>query len=256
MKFLTEIDAMEVAAMERRLTEFYTSTSEYTPFAQESWHVAMWKEVLRYIRASSKATIRVLELGSGKSGLGRFLAETDPELRQRIHLCGHDVTQSNREHLEMWFDEVVFGPMENIRESWDVITHGYVFEHVARPRSFLSHALDLLVVGGLHVFQCPRYDFPFYAPPALDHLSGSRKWSAVVRLMCSRREFLLVGDPAVFHLPYRRDRDAIHVVRKRDVWRACAERAWLKHYDVRAGGPRDFLLKHFLTLRVLMIKRG
>lgn len=256
MKFLTEDDTAEIDALERRLTDFYASTSEYTPFSHESRHVDMWTEIVRHLRTSPGRTLRVLELGAGKSGLGKFLAECDGALRQRVHLCCQDVTESNRVHLESQCNEVFVGPMEEIGGSWDVITHAYVFEHVVRPRRFLGHAIDLLADGGLHIFQCPRYDVPFYAPPALDHLPPVQRLRAMVAILWVRRDFLLVGDPAVFHMPFHRDRDAVHVVSKAAVWRACRGRVRLDEFGVAAGGARDYVLKKLLTLRVRMVKDG
>lgn len=250
MKLITEDDASAIQVLSDRLTEFYANTRDYDAFEAESWHPVLWSQMApRFQSLPAGKTLRILELGAGRSGLARYLSD-QPGWRARAHLTCQDITSQNADHLRAGADEVHLGPLEELHGQWDVITHAYVLEHITRPRAFLSQAFNRLSPNGLQLIQCPRYDLPFYTPPALDHLHCSTRLRFNLRRLGSRRAFEIMADPALFHLPFQRDRDAVHLVSSREITRLHDGFAHVESFDLPAGGWRDWIVKNLLTLRL------
>ena len=67
--------------------------------------------------------------------------------------------------------------------------------------------------------------------------------------------FTIFSDPAVFHLPFMRDRDAVHRVRLSDLRWLFGTRATLREFDLVPGSAKDWIVKKLLTLRVVLHKR-
>ena len=219
MKLITEKDQTTVA-LRRRLDAYYATTGDYTAFQQPSQVAYFWKLLLPRIQAviARQGTCRILEFGAGRSGFALFLREKG--LREKVLLTMHDVTASNTAWLNEQADEVQIGPVPAIRGRYDIIVSSFVLEHMTDPQVSLCALWSAVEQqGGVYVV-CPRYDCPFYLPPACDHLSLFERAILAVKVMGARLRtvirrkpaFLLLSDAAVFHLPFTKDRDAVHLV--------------------------------------------
>lgn len=262
MKLISESDRDEIAGLESRLLQFYNTCPTYPAFAQTSDYPALWQEV--HARASSiarqRGACRILEIGAGRSGFGRFLQAQGAD--DRLHLTSQDITATNLAHLRETSHAVVTENIDRLQGSWDVIFHSYVYEHLCRPREFNEVLWRHLNSGGYLLLQSPRYDFPLYFPPCLDHLTLAVKLRQALSLigkdlrsaLGAGPHFTIFSDPSVFHLPFRRDRDAVHRVRRSDLLRLFAGRAEVANFHLAAGGWKDWIVKTFLTLRITLRK--
>lgn len=253
MDLLHENQATAIAQLETRLVEFYNTYTGYGAFQQPSEYPVLWGEVLRLAREKNARPVRVLEIGAGRSGFGKFLR--DHGAREEIHFTAQDITTTNLTHLRENADEVFTGNIDRLAGTWDVIFHSYVYEHLCRPREFNERLWSHLAPGGHLLIQCPRYDFPLYFPPAWDHLGLPAKLWLAARGLAGGR-FTVFSDPAVFHLPFTRDRDAVHRVRRSDLHALFGERATLREFDLAPGSFKDWVVKKLLTLRVILQKEG
>ena len=258
MELIHEDQAPAVARLETRLVEFYNTFTGYDAFIAPPEYPVLWGEVLRLVRAGAARPCRVLEIGAGRSGFAKFLRSQ--EAREEVHLTSQDITTANLAHLRENSDEVITGNIDRLEGSWDLIFHSYVYEHLCRPREFNERLWSLLTPGGNLLIQCPRYDFPLYFPPAWDHLSLPIKLWQAVRLtggdLLAGERFTVFSDPAVFHLPFVRDRDAVHRVRKSDLHALFGDRATLREFDLAPGSLKDWIVKKFLTLRLILQKKA
>ncbi|HVT82921.1 MAG TPA: class I SAM-dependent methyltransferase [Phycisphaerae bacterium] len=205
------------------MDEFYSTTTTYLAFEepvdQSGWFALFEPQIGALLR--SKERIRVLELGAGRSVFGTFARK----YRDRMTYHAQDVTAKNREHLQAHADRVHIGDMREILDSFDLIFHTFVFEHVSAPRPFLEQVKARLQPGGYHVVICPRYDLPGYVCPSMRHLGQVRRWTHSVSLafsrLCARLDrsprFWVNDDPAMLHVPWYRDADAVHLVSRFDV---------------------------------------
>lgn len=231
-------DDLEAAKLADRLRDFYASTRDYGAFHAPSSQTLLWFYLAAELRARLPETpngkIHVLEVGAGRSGLGRYLESVG--LRDGVELHAQDVTPQNVKWLQEHFDFVSVGPIDEVQRGFDFVLGSYVLEHVTDPRAFLDALWDKLTPGGAIMMTCPRYDAPFYLPPSVDHLSATEKltlackviWRRLVTLATRRPAWLVLRDPAVFHLPFSIDRDAVH---------------WVSWFDVRAHWPQATRLK-------------
>ena len=220
-----------------RLKKFYDTTSDYQAFQGPSKHDQPWhclaEEVRGRLREDGEKKVRILEVGAGRSGLARFL--TGQNLRQKAFLHSQDVTLANQGWLQGEFDEVTIGGLKEVKGSFDLVISTYVFEHTVDPAGFLNAMWERTAPGGSLYLFCPRYDLPFYLPRAVDHLGVVWRiiiglyvqWRRMLTRITSRPAWLVQKDPAVFHLPFFRDRDAVH---------------WVSWWDIRARFPQARVL--------------
>jgi SAM-dependent methyltransferase len=231
-------DDSETSTLANRLRAFYTDTRDYRAFQAPSNQTLLWShlasELWKRLQAKPDRKLRVLEVGAGRSGLAGYLQTSG--LRDDVELHAQDVTAQNAAWLEQHFDSVVIGPLEDVPGEFDFVISSYVFEHVTAPRAFLDSLWSKLAPGGVILMTCPRYDAPFYLPPSVDHLLAHKKlalacyvvWRRAVTLVTRRPAWLVLQDPAVFHLPFSIDRDAVH---------------WVSWFDIRAHWPQATRLK-------------
>lgn len=256
MNLISESNIAESEKLEKRLADFYSTTDDYRAFQEQSRHPHMWELILDQLRKDSgKNKFRILEIGAGRSGLYKYLSEkVSPEIRERMHLCCQDITRQNVAYLQENSHEVLIGDIHSVDGQWDVITHSYVLEHVVRPQAFLSRIYNLLCVGGHHIFQCPRYDLPIYTPPSLDHLKIYEKSLIMMKRCLGSKPFRIIDDPSVFYLPFSRDRDAVHLVSKKDITNLHIGYGEVRSFKIPTGSFKDFIVKNYLTLKMQIVK--
>lgn len=221
-----------MASLAARLKTFYNSTPDYGAFHAPSNQNALWFHVAqatRQIRAApAERKVRILEAGAGRSGLAGYFRREG--FRDEVFLHAQDVTKANEEWLNDEFDAATVGDAAEVKGEFDIVLSSYVLEHVTKPQEFLDNLWLRVAPGGSLFLVCPRYDVPFYLSRSADHLNWLRR--VVVALSVSMRRlrtflsgrpaWLVHGDPAVFHLPFFRDRDAVH---------------WVSWFDLRAYWP-------------------
>ncbi len=212
-----------ILELRRRLDEFYATTTTYQAFEepvdQSGWFALFRPQMERLL--ASKPRIAVLELGAGRSLFGTFARD----IRDRITYHAQDITPKNREHLLAQADHVHIGDLLQVEGMFDLIFHTFVLEHVSAPRPFLERIAARLLPGGYHIIICPRYDLPGYVCPSMRHLPRFSRVMNSISLSGSRLaaqldrqcRFWVNADPAMLHLPWYRDADAVHLVSRFDV---------------------------------------
>lgn len=253
--FCTEDDRRAIG-LQARLARFYDTTKDYDAFQEPNYKPDFWtpirEEVRRVVARSSRCV--VLEFGAGKTRFGDFLEE----LRASTEFHVQDVTAQNRRHLESQADEVHIGSVQDLRGRYDVIFSTFVWEHLIRPRATLAHLLRLLNPGGTLFIASPRYDFPFYLSPSIRHLPRAARfqialwllWKRVRVVVRRRPAFLLHCDPAMFHLPWFRDADAIHWVSLFDLACALGSEWDIERIRIPSSGLRGWFWSTYLLLFV------
>lgn len=236
MKLWCREDDPVVGSMRARLDAFYASTREYDAFNTISNQASCWVHVAEAIQARIDKSppghrCRVLEFGAGRSGFGRFL---DGEgLRGRVQWEVQDVVGVNGDFLRSEADDVHIGDLKDVPGTFDIAFSTFVWEHVSNPAATLDTLLGMLPVGGALLLFSPRYDLPFYRPPALRHLSPAKQLIASLLLFGDRARvraggrpgFWVTPEPAVLHAKnWYRDADAVHLVSLLDLRRAIGKR--------------------------------
>lgn len=235
----------ESSHLAARLKAFYDATADYDAFHAPSGQHALWRHVAEAVRGkrakSPDRKVRILEAGAGRSGLALFLRETG--LREAVSLHAQDVTKANEAWLRTEFDGVTLGDVSEASGTFDIVLSSYVLEHVTAPRAFLDSLWQRVEPSGVMFLVCPRYDFPFYLPRSADHLGAMDRAILALSLVARRLRTKLTGrpawlvhkDPSVFHLPFYRDRDAVH---------------WVSLFDLRSYWPDiEPLHLHYKGLR-------
>lgn len=232
--WLRETDP-KIQAMRSRLDGFYATTNQYDAFNAVSDQSRCWKPVLDTItdlaERDPSRPVRVLEFGAGRSGFGRFLPA---KIRSAVHWTVQDVVDANADFLREEADTVHVGDLMGLSGEFDVVFSTYVWEHVSNPAQTLDVLLNMLSPhGALYLFS-PRYDLPFYRPPALRHLSMPRQVVASLLLIKDRVRVKLGGRPGFWITPepavlnvddWFRDADAVHLVSLKDLEAATRGRA-------------------------------
>lgn len=251
-----------VADLRVRLDEFYARAAGYSAFAQPSDLPAQWAHVREAIAkcVETRGRCRALEIGAGRTGFARSLGGW----RERVHFAAQDVTAANRAWLEEEADAVHIGPIASLEGPFDVIFSTFVFEHVSDPEGTLRKLVALLSPGGKLFIFCPRYDWPFYVSHSADHYGPARRlalggWLLLRRwrtLVTGRPAFVVHRDPAVLHLPWEIDRDAIHWVSWFDVRAFFRGRAEIRKLPIPAGSVKDWIVKNLLQMNVVVTTGG
>ncbi|MGL6096518.1 MAG: class I SAM-dependent methyltransferase [Fimbriiglobus sp.] len=216
-------DHPAIRELRARLDQFYASVDGYTAFEHTPNRDPLYGYLCQRLRGlgAGGRTPRVLELGAGRTGFPEYLRQAG----LAVDFTAQDVTPKNRDHLAAACQAVVVGDIADVPGEFDLILSTYVFEHVASPRQFLEAVDRRLAPGGSHVVVCPRYDAPGYVCPSLRHHGPARRAAFAVLLAASRvltaidrrPRFWVNPDPAMFHQPWFRDADAIHIVSQLDV---------------------------------------
>jgi len=260
MKFpgnLTSEENPLITELRTRMDLFYQNTQDYSAFQvvnelPEQWHYVR-EAILAILK--EKPICRILEIGAGKSGFASFVQDLHPSL----HYTAQDVTRANEEHLKEAANAVHFSSVTQIDgELFDVIFSTFVLEHVSDPRQTLEKLFSSLAKGGKLFIFCPRYDVPFYLPHSADHYSAARRFGigiflALARLwtlLTQRPLFLIHTDPAIFHLPVYRDRDAIHWTSLWDLQLFFHGRGHMERLKLKSGNTKDWIVKNLLQINV------
>jgi 2-polyprenyl-3-methyl-5-hydroxy-6-metoxy-1,4-benzoquinol methylase len=269
------LPAESKARLGSRLAAFYRSTGTYTAFLQASQEADCWRHIAQDVierNASARncgespSKIRILEVGSGRSGFGDWLATQG--LRGSVHWTAQDITETNKGWLQERADRFLAQPIDALEVDavFDIIFSTYVLEHVCEPEEHLARLASLLAPQGkLYVF-CPRYDLPGYLCPSSRHLPTATRARMAARVVAERVRCLLTGEPsflvqtdiAAFHAPFYTDADAVHWVSLWDL-RAWARRKGLRCRSLQRGNPRflskDWIVKRYLACAVVMSAR-
>jgi len=276
----------EARDLRRRLDDFYASSQEYGAFVEPSDNSIYYEKLRPYIdRAiARRGRARVLELGAGRSHFGTYYREHARDAaggtsramgarqgtRSAIEYTAQDVTPQNRAHLQEEADHVHIGDVSELHGPFDVVFSTYVFEHVTNPSEFLHEVARLLAPGGAHVIFCPNYELPGYLCPSLRHLGRLERIAAILFLAGSRvrarfdgvPRFWVNADPALFHVRWYRDADAVHVVSRHDVIAWHRSRGFLVEH-IRPRPPesardpkalRRYAIEREITLMLACIK--
>jgi 2-polyprenyl-3-methyl-5-hydroxy-6-metoxy-1,4-benzoquinol methylase len=153
----------------KKLFYFYNETNNYEPFKKIN-NSRYWDLIFEDIRVSvGSEKIRLLEVGSGRSGFASKLIEHN--LRGNVHYTAQDITYKNYDFLIENADEVFIGDVSKLGKKYDIIFSTFVLEHIVDPDRFLDILFNLLFENGREYIICPRYDFPFYLSPSIKHRS-------------------------------------------------------------------------------------
>lgn len=222
----------------QQLQDFYSRIKDYPAFDGETNKPEFWvpikKELITLL--GKKSQCRVLEFGCGKTGFGPWLGE----LRENVIFDVQDITITNGEHLKKVSDGAFFEPLTSIKNKYDLIFSTFVWEHVSNPQETLKHLLGLLNPGGSLFIVSPRFDFPFYLSNSTKHLSLLQKlaiglwllFRRVLAIIKRQPSFIIHLDPAVFHIPFYRDTDAVH---------------WVSYFDLKFSLTADYIMKKNFT---------
>lgn len=256
--YWTTEDDPRVAGLRQRLGEFYNDAAVKYPFTRSLNKYAEWNIVKAAIERQlaergQSQPVQLLEFGAGRTLLGAHLGP----LRSSTTFTVQDITPLNEGHLREQADNVYIGPLETMPGSYNVIFSTYVWEHIAAPRRTLDLLLDRLAPGGSLLLFCPRYEMLGYVPPALRHHGRLGGLAISLRLVLSRlaarisgkAQFLVVPDPALFHGPWYRDADAVHLVSRQDLKLHLGHRG----VTVRDCWPRQPSLKLAVLQRCLRL---
>lgn len=260
-----KMSAEEKHALRRNFDQYYQTVTDYTAFAAVSQLGECWVHIKDNIRERLKEnqeqTIRILEIGAGRSGFGEWLKREG--LRDKVQYWVQDVTSRNAASLKPQADHMIYGDVSEISKKnyFDIIFSTYVLEHVTNPAQHLDHVHDLLAKDGSLFIFCPRYDMPGYRCPSSRHLSWFKCLNFEVQrsiarfrsLLSNRPAFLIQTDVAAFHGPFFLDADAVHWVSLLDL------KLWARKKDSRIHklmighsrpGSKDWIVKRLLTCAV------
>ena len=245
--------------LRKRLDAFYRTTDDYEAFQSRSWHPNLWSFVVDEVAHFKNKRCRILEIGAGRSGFADYLRERGVS----AHFTAHDVTQKNEIYLKEQADDVIIGPLPSIIGVSDIIFSTFVLEHTTDPVAALETLWRILKPGGKLLIFCPRYDAPFYLPPSADHYRGVARAGIAFQLAVARlstlvmrkARFFVQTDPAVFTLPWKRDRDVVHWVSYFDLAIFFRSRGHLRKLHVPSGSWKDAIVKNFLQVNMVVVKQ-
>ncbi|MBX9879514.1 MAG: class I SAM-dependent methyltransferase [Candidatus Obscuribacterales bacterium] len=210
-----------VSLLRTRLDDFY-ARENYPAFHGANDQGPFWQPIKAIVaqrlakRNGSNDKLRILEIGAGCTNFANFLGE----LRQEVEFHVQDITDRNVEYLNSQADHVHIMPITSLSGSFDIIFATFVWEHITNPRACLDHLLSLTSAGGSLILASPRYDFPFYISPSSRHLAKWEQiaigcwiaWKRLVTMITWSPQFLIHLEPAILHMPWFCDADAVHWV--------------------------------------------
>ena len=265
MKFpgnLTNEENPLTTELRTRMDSFYQHTQVYSAFQNVNELPDQWTYVREAVLDTlrKKPLCRILEIGAGKTGFASYVAD----LKGSFHYTAQDVTRTNENHLRQAADAVHFSSVAEIEGQFDVIFSTFVLEHISDPRHTLEKLFDALATDGKLFVFCPRYDAPFYLSHSADHYSFMRRLGISLYLLFARTWtcltqrplFLVHTDPAIFHLPYYRDRDAIHWTSLHDLQAFFRGRGRLKTLEIHSSSVKDWIIKNLLQINVEITRLG
>ena len=257
--FTAENDS-RILELETRLLEFYKKPEDYPVFNQISHKSERWLPIVKAIekKIADHGYCRILEIGAGKSGFGSAISY----LRENVHWTVQDITDFNKEYLQNNADSVFIGNIDKLEGKFDIIFSFFVFEHLTHPHSTLVKFFALLNSGGILFVNCPRYDFPFYLSHSADHYSKYRRFKIAINLIYLRFKsyitkipiFLIHLDPALFHMDFYRDRDAIHWVSRHSIYLVCRNYGEVEYLKLPTHGLKDWIVKRYLEVAIMISK--
>jgi 2-polyprenyl-3-methyl-5-hydroxy-6-metoxy-1,4-benzoquinol methylase len=243
----------EILNLNEKMNEFYQNTNTYTAFISPSNHERQWREIIREARKRfSNTSIRILEVGAGKSGFKKFSIENN---FNNFEFVCQDITDKNTDYLIQNADEAFIGDLNDIAGKFHIIFHSYVFEHISCPRAFLDKIDSLLLPGGFHCIECPKYDFWFYTPNSLDHIPPIKIILFRLQQLFRHRPFSIISDPAIFHLPFYLDRDAVHFVNEKDIRQYYKHSHVIRSWSEKTHGIKNWIIKNFCTCRLIISQK-
>lgn len=214
-QFGCESDARGIA-LEHRMRSFYSLVDNYEAYREETSKPEFWLPIRSSIESviARRGVCKLLEIGAGKTGFAKYLGD----VKRRVEFHVQDVIGRNHEYLSAIADKVWLCELTEIHETFDVIFSTFAYEHMTAPRASLDHMLSIMKPSGSLFIASPRYDFPGYLSPSVRHLSRRQQLSICLQLIAKRVRtlcggpalFLLHLDPAVFHMAWFRDADAVH----------------------------------------------
>jgi SAM-dependent methyltransferase len=262
----TQCRGEQISWLAARLEKFYNSTQDYaafnTPSDQGVWLRLVADEIRMKFREGC-TKIKVLEVGAGCGSVFQGIKNLD---RSMFHYTAQDITETVSERLRQVADAVYLRPLRTLEGQFEVIFSLFVLEHIAAPGEFLADVDRLLSPGGTHIIVCPRYDLPGFVCPSMRHLRGMKLFqieakrhicNALTRFGGAQPAFWVNTDPALFHMAWRRDVDAVHIVCQNElvVWHSRLG------YQTRRLSPQtlglvDFFLKRLATVCLAFDKRA
>lgn len=207
--------------------EFYSGVPHYYDCSFESDKSRFIEPIADIARGIHERNghVRILELGAGRSQAPEVFRKRLEGVSYSFEL--QDINDRNASFYDACGLKLHVGAVEDIPAgpAYDLIFGMFVYEHLCRPARSLDAVRGRLRSRGVIVLIAPEYVLPFYVPPALRHLSGTRRMREAIRLFASnvrtrltgRPNFWVYSEPAVFHGPWRRDADAVHMVSKADI---------------------------------------
>lgn len=247
-----------------RLSEFYSKNTTYYEIAAETAKRDIIVPIIPYIQKviHRKKSCHILEVGAGKSKLPSILRET---YGNELIITLHDINEVNKENTIMNGALGVYGRLEDLPEAakYDIIVSYFVYEHVSDPVAFLDKIDQILQPGGFICTVCPKYDFPFYIPPAIRHRGYLRGCIGSLRLSISnmltaisgRPAFFVETEPYVFHRPWRRDADAVHLVLPADFKAHLTGRYEFSKLPIQSPGWFAGVLRRAMMMCIVAYKR-
>ena len=257
---LVDEASSDVITLRERMDAFYSSVNDYEAFQEPSRNPEEWRHIKEAIRQhlQSHKTCRVLEFGAGCTGFASDLGE----LRAAVNLTVQDVTPLNEEYLRGQADHVHIGEIADLQGPFDIVFSAFVLEHLAEPKRTLKILFDLLSPGGSLFLFCPRYDMPFYLSHSADHYGVLRRLSIAAYVLWRRFRTLVTGnpafiihcDPALLHMKWASDRDAIHWASLFDLHAYFRKGAAVRHLAIHSRSLKDWVVQHFLRINVRVIR--
>jgi len=257
-----------IVELRRALDAFYASVEGYGAFVEPTDNGAYHRLLAPFMRrlVDRHGRITVLEYGSGRTNFAKSLEAEG--LRDRVRFIAQDVTAQNEAYLRSVADEVMIGDVGQVSEPVHVAFSTFVLEHVASPEEHVLTIARRLAIGGVHAIFCPNYELPGYLCPSLRHLAPAERAIASVFLATSRLaaeidrapRFWVNVDPAVHHVDWYRDADAVYLVSRRELERwhrrrgFSVERLRFDRPAASLGAWRSHLLRDAITTMIAATK--